>query len=205
MSTRDPVEAERLLGARWEKNWGVQAIAHGREFIAFQLGRDTGAAVSWRKNIDAPCYHVKRGQPNQRPCPDGTCYAKQLMPDTQVLNQGGEYHEIKHKKPDKRERFGLEDYRLTELVRLVKTTGQTGVFTIHNHGVSPGGKYGTVNRIEDWVYADVRKLAASWTAHNNYHPSLVDGELQQNVWQRFWNVQEYFRPLAELWTPPTGL
>lgn len=161
------LQADRQLGAYWEQQFCVLAARFGRFFSAHQLNR-TGAA-----------------------CAGGPSAAYLLLPDITIWSAPGEHHEIKHKAPTPYGSYGLERYRFEALLWFAQITGQRVYYTIHDHSRT-GGRNANVNRIEDWVTAEVRALAGQEKVARG--PSWVDGK-KKDVCICYWPT-ELFRPLG---------
>jgi hypothetical protein len=162
------LEADRGLGAYWENKFCELAAGFHRYFTAHQLGRSSAACA---------------GGPNGR-------YL--LLPDITLWSSLGEHHEVKHKAPTRYGSFGLERYRFKALVQFAELTGQPVYYTIHDHSRA-GGRDSTLNRLEDWVAAEVSVLKGQ--QEERPAPSWVNGQ-HRCVPVCYWR-KELFTPLAE--------
>jgi hypothetical protein len=179
--TSDAVNRRRIIGETWERNFCALAASYGKEFTPHQLARADGAACSWWRETD------------------GTWH-KQLLPDVVIWSAPGEHHEIKHKDQMRNGCYGYEAYRLRELVRFARTTGQNVFYTIHDwrHAGAATSAEPVPNRIADWFCASVAVLSRSHTAEY-WGPSIVNNTMKDDVLQFRWDAVKYFRPLAEVW------
>ena len=168
---------DRELGQSWERNFCALASKFGKCFTPHQIGRGQSAAA-WYRDEKQKWNHY-------------------TLPDVTIWTAPGEHHEIKHKKPTAWGAFGLEEYRLNALVGFAFETGQLVMYTIHDHSKS-GGRYSTINRIDDWVTADVLTLANSIHHTQMDGTSWVNGQKRNSVPIHYWKVGAFI-PLGNFW------
>ena len=166
------LNGDRSLGAKWEANFQRAALRWGKAVTRHQVNR-TGAAVAYSR-ISGRHY---------------------TLPDVTVWSAPGEHHEIKHKNPTSRGKFGLEVYRFDALVWFANETGQPVYYTIHDWEHA-GGKYEEANRPRDWFMVDVRVLAAAPKA-TFAGSSWVNG-VATTVPIHYW-AKELWAPLRDVW------
>ena len=119
------------------------------------------------------------------------------MPDVILWTCPGQHHEIKHKSPTRTGLYGLECYRFRALVDFANETQQAVFYTIHDHEKA-GGRDIKINRLSDWVSADVRALDGQWSIHDPNGTSWVNGQRKENVSIYYWPVCLWI-PLSRLW------
>lgn len=120
------------------------------------------------------------------------------LPDVTIWTCPGQHHEIKHKNPTAGGYFGLEQYRLEALLRFADSTGQSVLYTIHNHGLS-GGTDSPVNNIAHWFTIDVKKLNGTWKYIDRNGTSWINSVKTHPVTICYWH-NRLWRPLSELWS-----
>jgi len=168
-------QADRALGAFWEKAFCQLAGLHDLVFTPMQIGR-IGAAIAYARGSET--------------------YNRFLLPDVVIWTCPGEHHEIKHKEPTSYGRFGLEEYRLQALVNFARLTGQDVMYTIHNHALS-GGRDATVNDIAHWITANVLALDGHYNHRQNNGESYVNG-VGKTVPILYWD-SAFWIPLDKYW------
>jgi len=176
---------DRALGTFWEEQFCLLAAQHGRAFTALQIGKQ-GAAIS--KDAKLNPY---------------------TLPDVAIWTAPGEHHEIKHKNPypDRRHgpSYGLEVYRFNALLWFAQETGQSVMYTIHDHDKA-GGRELTINKIEHWLTVNVLALNNQWYTCRPTK-SYVNGK-SKTVDCYYWHAN-LWRPLFDYWykkiTPWTSL
>jgi hypothetical protein len=143
----------------------------GFTFTAHQIGRDRIAACAFS--------------------PSGRI----ILPDITIWNVNGGHHEIKHKAPTAKHKFGLEAYRFESLQTFARISGSPVYYTIHNwkNGLGRNSRF---NRLQDWVTCDVTDLAAN-RSRPERDKSWVNGQIA-TVDILYWPVC-CFRPLSSLW------
>lgn len=169
------LNGDRDMGDFWERQFCFLAAQYGRCFTRHQFKRKAAATA---------VYPITGG-----------LYKAIVLPDITVWSAPGEHHEIKHKAPTKHGTFGLERYRLDSLLKFADETKQPVQYTIHDHSRC-GGRNAQVNRLGDWITADVRALANSIDFVGN-GPSYVNGE-QRKVEICYWDSCKWI-PLADFW------
>lgn len=172
--------SDRELGKKWERNFCFLAADFGKVFTPLQIVQGSSkSAAAFSKS--------------------GTWHT-QLLPDVTIWSAPGEHHEIKHKNPNRHGSYGLEEYRLIELLRFARVTGQRVLYTIHDwqHAGAEGSGEEMPNRIDDWFYVDVNNLRGMQYPQFSL-PSWVGGVRKEKVPQRFW-PKDLWRPLVQLWS-----
>lgn len=144
------LQGDRALGEYWERQFCEMMADIGKVFTPMQIGRDKSASAWGKQN----------GKWNHW-----------TLPDVTIWTAPGEHHEIKHKNPDKKGRFGLEHYRLAALLAFAEETQQSVFYTIHNHN---GDRVSKVNRHEDWFTCCVKRMASA-TKTDGKATSYVNG------------------------------
>lgn len=170
--------SDRKLGESWERNFCDLASRFGKCFTPHQIGRSQSAAAWYRD--------------------DNNKWNHYTLPDITIWTAPGEHHEIKHKAPTAWGAFGLEEYRLNSLVRFALETRQLVMYTIHDHSRC-GGRYSTINRIDDWITADVLTLANSIYHTQANGTSWVNGKRREDVAIHYWKI-DAFMPIYKFWT-----
>jgi hypothetical protein len=177
---------DRAIGKHWETQFGALGGAFGKTMTAHQIGKGDRSAVAH--------YRDANGE-----------WKRLILPDITVWSASGEHHEIKHKNPTADGCYGLERYRLDSLVAFANRTGQRVFYTIHDweRAGCRSGKDPCLNRLEDWVTAEVAVLSRRWTKERP-GVSWVSGVRREGVPIVYWRVSEFFRPLADLWGQPVA-
>lgn len=171
-------DADRAIGAYWERQFGVMAGGFRKVFTPHQLHLPDKSASAFGMT--------------------GHLWKRWLLPDVTIWSAPGEHHELKHKAPTPDGCYGLELYRLQALAEFADETRQPVYYTIHDWSVA-GGRNEKVNRLEDWFYADINDISRRSTKGGRDF-SWVKGR-KVEVEMRYWTATRYFRPLAELWVP----
>lgn len=172
------LEADRALGAFWERQFCVLASRYGLTFSPLQIGRE-GSALAYRK--------------------DGQSWSKLKLPDVVIWNGLGQCHEIKHKAPTRHGCFGLEAYRFHSLLEFAKTTDAEIMYTIHDHSRTTG-RADRTNRIDDWVTAKILSLESEKRVTGYSRGSYVNGEAVDRIAIYYWPTA-CFQPLEAYWHP----
>lgn len=168
--------ADRAKGEYWEKQFGIMAAQHGKVFSFLQIGRN-GSALFYLKI--------------------GGHWRKHTLPDVVIWSSPGEHHEIKHKAPTARGRFGLEVYRFNALMEFAETTQQRVMYTIHNHALA-GGSDAKENNIAHWVTANVTELDGQWSSQYPGYSWINGQKVETEIY--YWD-QELWQPLESFWVP----
>lgn len=173
------VESLRELGQYWERQFCIMAGDFGKIFTPNQLDRQEAAMAYQRNGAGWNCY---------------------TLPDVVVWSAPGEHHEIKHKDPTRdygRGRsYGLEVYRFNALLSFAEATGQTVLYTIHNHEKA-GGRDVKENDISHWATANIKHLNNNWhTCRDN--SSLVNGVWKTGISTYYWSI-DLWLPLETFW------
>lgn len=157
-------QADRAMGAYWERQFCLLAATYGLWFSPLQIGRQT-SAVAW---CGAP----------------GTWHSLTL-PDITIWTAPGQHHEIKHKAPTGQGYFGLEAYRFRALIAFTTVTRQAVFYTIHNHALA-GGREQRANDLRHWITANVNDLRNSpyrtFSGSSYVNGKRVDG-IAINYWR----------------------
>ena len=169
--------SDRATGAYWEREFGIMAAKNGKVFSFMQIGR----------NESAQFYSFPGGH-----------WRHYTLPDIAIWTSPGEHHEIKHKAPTARGRFGLEVYRFAALMEFAGITGQSVMYTIHNHALS-GGPSVRENSIAHWVTANVTDLDGHWTGE--YPGSSWVNGTKKEVPIYYWDAAMW-QPLQAFWLLP---
>lgn len=122
------------------------------------------------------------------------------LPDVTIWSAPGEHHEIKHKNPTRWNAFGLEVYRWEALLWFWNECKQSVWYTIHRWDLSPDGRDGRLNRMEDWWTCSVPKLErAMRRKQHRILPgySWIAGE-EQRTKICYWPVS-LWTPLEKVW------
>lgn len=172
------ITADRSKGAYWERQFCVMAADIGYVFTPMQLGKQ-GSIVAYAKNGSQP-------------------WRTWTLPDVTIWTAPGQHHEIKHKSPTYDKCYGLEKYRFDRLLDFANITGQSVLYTIHNHALN-GGSDNQLNDIKHWFTADILKLNRTWAKAAN-GKSWVNGEPKQ-VLIYYWDTA-LWTPLTEYWSLP---
>lgn len=161
-------ETDRATGAYWEAQFmSLAEECCGVEAVGHQLG-----------------------------CSSAALFGELIAPDVSIRLSPPEYHEIKHKDPH-RGTYGLEEYRLRDLLRLSELLDGEIFYTIHDH--TELGRDSLRNRLRDWRTVSVRDLApeaANWVSYREV-PSWRSGAMTR-VPAYFWPV-DLWRPLSRHW------
>lgn len=159
---------DRATGAFWEAQFITMAEeVIGVEAVAHQLG-----------------------------CSSAALFGEYIAPDVSLRTSPPEYHEIKHKDPH-RGTYGLEEYRLRDLLRLSNLLDGEIFYTVHDH--SELGRDSLRNRLRDWRTVRVRDLApeeGNWVSYREIW-SWRSGS-PARVPAYFWPV-DLWRPLSRHW------
>lgn len=172
------LNGDRKLGGYWEREFCKMAADFDKIFTPMQLGRDT-SIVAYQKN--------------------GAGWNHYTLPDVTVWSAPGEHHEIKHKDPfndwENGPSYGLEVYRFNALLRFAEATGQTILYTVHNHQKA-GGRDIKDNDIAHWEVANVKHLNNKWhTCRDGF--SYVNGS-KKVVPIYYWST-DLWLPLQTFW------
>jgi len=172
---------DRAQGAFWERQFSIMVGHHGWMVTRHQEGRDACAVA----------YTYKNG-----------VWRKHPLPDVTILTAAVEHHEIRHKAPfclrnSGMPTFGLEAYRLEHLLTFARETGETTMYTIHNHALN-GGNNATDNHIKHWFTVNVLDLENRqvWTQPNG--KSYVNGEYRSGIPIYYWPISMWM-PLEQFW------
>jgi len=207
---------DRAQGAFWERQFSIMVGHHGWMVTRHQEGRDACAVA----------YTYKNGVWRKHPLPDVTIltaavehqegrdacavaytykngvWRKHPLPDVTILTAAVEHHEIRHKAPfclrnSGMPTFGLEAYRLEHLLTFARETGETTMYTIHNHALN-GGNNATDNHIKHWFTVNVLDLENRqvWTQPNG--KSYVNGEYRSGIPIYYWPISMWM-PLEQFW------
>ena len=128
------LNADRLLGTHWEREFCKEMARRGKAFTPLQIGRDMSA--EWFQH-------------------NGKKWNRFTLPDVVLWTNPGEHHEIKHKTANKHGNFGLEQYRFEALLAFAQETQQRVMYTIHDHH---GNRDSKQNNLADWITADIKHL-----------------------------------------------
>lgn len=184
MTGRDNA-ADRKVGARWEQEFCRLGMRFGKVLTPHQLVAHKGAAVAYG--------------------PSGERISTYLLPDITVWSNGGEHHEVKHKNPTRRGRYGLEVYRFKKLLTWARVVAPTPVFyTIHDwqRAGASSGRDEMENRVEDWVTVNVLHLPENGDSRQGNGSSYIGGTFRAgDVSILYWDVGR-FSSLAQMWLPP---
>lgn len=170
---------DRKLGEQWERLFCELAGQYGRSLMRNQEGR----------NEAAKAYRPINGQ--MRPV---------SIPDIAVLTNSEGYHEIKQKAPyyyNGKARYGLEEYRINDLIWLARETGRGVHYTIHDHEKA-GGRDVTDNNIEHWVTVDVLELDGTHVYRQANGKSYYNSGVAEKA-ILYWPT-DLWKPLASLWS-----
>lgn len=169
------LQGDRELGEFWERQFCVMAGTYGMVFTPNQL----------KKQGSASAFQLRDGS-----------WHHWALPDITVWTAPGQHHEVKHKRPTEWGSYGLEAYRLDYLLRFSEITGQDVYYTIHNHALAEGGKFGRKNDIDHWFTCEATLLKER-IEREKWGPSWVGGE-KKVVPICYWGIR-HFRPLKTLW------
>lgn len=174
---------DREIGAHWERQFCLLAARYGKVFTPHQIGRPE-SAQAYERNDQG--------------------WSNLTLPDVTIWSAPGEHHEVKHKNRTRDElpMYGLEEYRLTALVRFANTTGQRVLYTIHDWEIA-GARSASEpveSRLEHWFVGDVASLSRQITKTRPGWTYYAGGQRKLPI--HYWVAQRHFRPLAELWAPP---
>lgn len=167
---------DRKAGEYWEREFCKMAAKIGKSFTPMQIGR-TGSTAAYKKNVE------------------NWSWSTYTLPDVTVWTSPSEHHEIKHKNPTKYECFGLEVYRFKALLWFAEESGQTVMYTIHNHDLA-GGRDERKNDIKHWITANVFNLNGNWQTIAR-GKSWVNG-IPRDVQIYYWH-KDIWQPLSEYW------
>lgn len=170
---------DREIGAYWERRFCLWAAKFGNSFTPMQLGRQSSA--------QAFVYHEK--------------FNSYTLPDVTIWSKPGEHHEIKHKSPTRYNTFGLEKYRLDALLWFANETGQSVMYTIHNHLLS-GGRDSKLDSIHHWFTANILDLHGRHVYYNDGN-SYINGKYYNNIGIFYWSI-ELWIPLLAYWSKETS-
>lgn len=171
---------DRKLGRLWEKRFCRLAKDHGYSFLPLQIGRDDGASSAYGPSQDGGFRRI-------------------LTPDVQVFAVGTEHHEIKHKNPTRRQEYGLERYRLEQLLDFVSETKHRVLYTIHDweQAGASNGREEVANHIEHWRTIDIVALSKLPRRVDENGLSYCDGKSKTTeIW--YWPTY-YWVPLQHYW------
>jgi hypothetical protein len=178
-------EADRRIGAQWERKFCQLAARFGKVFSPHQIASPDKSAVAYGQGTDGTWEHY-------------------TLPDVTIWSAPGEHHEIKHKRATRNGRYGLERYRIDALMRWATTTGQPVYYTIHDWEVARGADAADEsmpNDIDHWFYADIEELSPGCTWVQKNGRSWINGKARDDVEIWFWTARRYFHPLRKLWIP----
>ena len=137
-------ELARLVGAFWERAFCQMLSGSGFYTHRYQKYQTVGSA--------------RLGKGKER-VQDGWA-----LPDILVVKKGVPglrfYIDVKHKSPTRTKGFGWDSAPFATDLEFANAYPRVPVLLgIHDHGQAPGGKWGTINRIEDWWARDVEWLS----------------------------------------------
>ena len=166
LKIREPVTSERALGDFWSTQFATMM--------------NNWYGVHKFDKAPSPIISLPNGE-------------RIILADVFLLERHGEnyYCEVKHKKPNRYGRYGLEEYRFKSLRRLQEYVKGRVLYIIHDHSIA-GGKFVRKNNIDHWRVADIELLGRS---EYRCFPgdSIVNSEMKQHIPIYYW--------LAALWIP----
>lgn len=117
---------------------------------------------------------------------------KVILADVLLLERNGEnyYCEVKHKKPNRYDNYGLEEYRAKSLQRLQEYAKGKVLYVIHDHALA-GGKFNQQNNIHHWRVTDITALCQA--EHKCFWGESIVDSIRKRVPIWYWP--------ATLWLP----
>ena len=169
------LQGDRSLGKLWEQNFCAIAEDFGYCYTPLQIGKNDSSAVAMMRRDDS-----------QKTI---------ILPDVVLWSHPTTFHEIKHKKPRKDDRIGLELYRFESLKELQSVTKQTVFYTIHNHALS-GGRDGPENNIDHWFSCPLCDLDWTWSDVDPWGITYRSGRATESI-ILYWDMS-LFLPLSNV-------